>query len=179
LTGYDPNFIYNDGVTNWFGRILPYNANIAIGSLDAIYQFTPKFSVEAEAIQRFGKDPFTNSAWTGKNAYWVKAALGDTAPTSGNNYLDAGYIYAGLNSTGPHNEVEGTPDYQQFFLSNPNGYAVEYVGVHHYVGANTQVGLVYQGYNLKKDLYFNFGPYARILHKDDAQALFFETKLAF
>jgi hypothetical protein len=171
LTGYNPAT----------GLLAAYNPNIAIGSIDAIYAFSPKFSVEAEGLQRFGKDPFTGSNWDGKNAYWVKAFLGDTAPKSGNSYLDAGFIYAGLNSTGPHNEVEGTPDYQQFFVGNPNGYQIGYVGVHRYVGANTQVGLVYQGYTLRNDLHVNtsLGLPGAILRHDDANALFLETKLAF
>lgn len=169
LTAYDPAT----------GLVTPYSRNIAIGSLDAIYAFSPKFSVEAEAIQRFGDDPFTGDTWDGKNAYWVKAFLGDTAPKSGNVYLDAGYIHAGLNSTGPHNEVAGTPDYQQFYILNPNGYQIGYVGVHRFIGANTQVGVVYQGYRLKNDLHVNGAGPDGILRHDDANALFLETKLAF
>lgn len=182
LTGYNPNAF--DALGN-AGLIQAYNANIAIGSLDAIYNFNSKFSVEAEAIQRFGKDPFTGTTWTGKNAYWVKATLGDVAPKSGNSYLDGGFIYAGVNSTGPHTEVEGTPDYQQFFINNPNGYQIGYIGAHHYVGANTQIGLIYQGYSLRNDLHVNYtqtgtvGAINGILHHDDANALFFETRLAF
>jgi hypothetical protein len=179
------NFNGLSGYNGATGFVTPFNPNIAIGSLDAIYQVNSKLAVEGEAIQRFGKDPFTGDTWDGKNAYWVKAFLGDTAPKSGNSYIDGGFIYAGLNSTGPHNEVEGTPDYQQFFIANPNGYQIGYLGAHHYIGANTSVGLIWQSYHLKSDLPVNItaGPLAgtpgNYLHKDDAQALFLETKLAF
>jgi hypothetical protein len=172
LTQYNPTLLSP--------QVVSYNKNIAIGSLDAIWNVNPTLTLEAEAIQRFGKDPFTGSNWDGKNAYWIKGFLGNTAPKSGNSYLDAGFIYAGLNSTGPHNEVEGTPDYQQFFVGNPNGYQIGYLGVHRFVGANTQVGLVYQGYSLRKEFHANYGVLGdAILRHDDAQALFLETKLAF
>ncbi len=175
LTGYNPAT----------GLVSAYNPNISIASVDAIYAFNSKASLEGEAMQRFGKDPFTGNTWGGNFAYWIKAYLGDTAPKSGNSYLDGGYINAGLNSTGPHNEVAGTPDYQQFFIGNPNGYQIGYVGAHHFIGSNAQVGVVWQTWHLKNSVLpinYSIGGVAQTngyLKKDDAQAIFLETRLAF
>jgi hypothetical protein len=77
------------------------------------------------------------------------------------------------------------PDYQSFFIGNPNGYQIGYAGAHYFVGNRSQVGVVWQSYHLKTDLPINItaGPLAgtpnNVLRKDDAQALFVETKVSF
>jgi hypothetical protein len=183
LAPYTP-LTLQDPVT---GFITPVNANIPIGSINLSYAFTPQFLVQAEAMQRFGKNPITHNDWDGKNAYWVKAYLGNTAPKAGNQYLDGGWINAGTNSTGPHNEVGGTPDYQQFYINNPNGYAIGYLGAHRFIGNNAQLGLVWQAWNLKNQLpvaafvgggLVQNSPFAYLQH-DNGQALFVETKVSF
>jgi hypothetical protein len=179
LSAYNPNAV--DAAGN-AGLVQPYNKNIATGSVDAIYQVAPKFTLEGEALQRFGKDPFTQSNWDGRNASWLKAYLGDRDPKSGNSYADAGFVSAGLNSTAA-SEVQGVVDYQQFYIANPNGYQIGYIGVHRFIGAGTQIGLIYQGYRLKRDLHVDYltpaGYLNGVLHKDDGRALFLETKLVF
>jgi hypothetical protein len=179
LSGYNPNAV--DAAGN-AGLVQPYNPNLAVGSFDAIYQVAPNLTLEGEALQRFGKDPFTGAAWDGKNAYWLKAYLGDRTPKNGNSYVDAGFVYAGLNSTAA-SEVQGLLDYQVFYVANPNGYQFGYIGAHRFVGAGTQIGLIYQGYSLRRDLHVIYpgaGGYLNgVLHKDDGSALFLETKLVF
>lgn len=165
------------------GLLKAYNTPIAVGSFDAGYTFSPLFNVNAEFLHRFGTSPVGGS-WTGANALWAQGTAGASAGKTGNSYLDFGYIYAGLNSTGPHNEVEGTTDYQQFFINNPNGYKIAYVGIHHYFATNAQIGVVVQGWGLNSaTLPVNYlvGTVETpgFVKNDKGQAIFLETRLAF
>jgi len=166
------------------GLLKAYSTPVEIGSVDAGYTFSPLFGVKAEFLHRFGKDPTTTTSWTGANALWAQGTAGKSAGKSGNSYLDFGYITAGLNSTGPHTEIEGTPDYQQFFINNGNGYKIAYVGLHHYFANNAQIGLIVQGWGLNSaTLPVNYlagaVPTAGFVKNDKGQAIFLETRLAF
>jgi hypothetical protein len=166
------------------GLLKAYDTPIELGSVDVGYTFSPLFGVKAEFLRRFGKDPTTTTSWTGANALWAQGTAGKSASKSGNSYLDFGYITAGLNSTGPHTEIEGTPDYQQFFINNGNGYKIAYVGLHHYFATNAQIGLIVQGWGLNSATlpvnYLSGGVETPGFVKNDkGQAIFLETRLAF
>lgn len=184
---------YGGGATVFNPATLRYqltSENLAVGSIDAGYAFSPAFGLKAEFLHRFGNNPLGGGNWTEPNAFWGQGTLGLSGHT-GNNYADFGYIYAGLNSTSVHTEIEGTPDYQQFFINNPNGYKIGYVGLHHFFSDKAQVGLIYQGYGLHTaipiDSYFFGTGAARVvtpclgctIQRDDGQALFLETRLSF
>ena len=159
-----------------------YRLPISAGSVDAGYTFSPLFSLKAEFSHRFGNDPFAGGSWTGPNAVWAQGTAGKTAGKLGNNYLDFGYINAGANSTDPHTEIEGTPDYQQFFINNPNGYNIAYVGLHHYFATNAQIGLIFQGWGTFTNLPIGYGATfgtPGVITRDRGQAIFLETRLAF
>jgi hypothetical protein len=163
------------------GKIVPVRTPLAVGSFDASYAFGSMFGVSAEFLHRFGNSPFGGS-WTGANSLWAQGTAGPTAGKSGNSYLDFGYIYSGLNSNGPHTEIEGTPDYQQFFLNNPNGYKIAYVGLHHYFATNAQIGVIIQGWGLNGTtlpVVYGTGATPGFLSNDKGQAIFLETRLAF
>lgn len=150
---------------------------IAVGSVDASYQFTPEFSVAAEALHRFGKDPSGNS-WEQPNAFWGKVFLGKTGPVAGNNWAEGGFISSGQNSLGPDTEVAGTPDYQQFYFNNPNGYRIAYVGLHHWFSNNADVGVIVQGYGLNPNTNIPLGGGYYINH-DTGTAVFLQTLISF
>jgi hypothetical protein len=131
------------------GAYQPSNARISTGSGWLQATLNPNLKVEFEALHRFGKDPFTGTNWNEPDAYWAQVNLGDTVGHKGNNYADLGALDTGFNSTGPHTNVEGTTGYQQFYLADPNGNRVYYVGVHHWVGDNARIGLIFQHYGNK------------------------------
>jgi hypothetical protein len=163
------------------GLLKAYNTPLAMGSVDAGYTFSPLFSVNAEFLHRFGNSPVGGS-WSGANSVWAQGTAGKSAAKSGNSYLDFGYIYAGLNSTGPHSELVGTPDYQQFFINNLNGYKLGYVGLHYYFATNAQIGLILQGWGLNgSSLPVNYADntQAGFVTNDKGQGIFLETRLAF
>lgn len=164
------------------GVLTSYRTPISAGSVDAGYVFNPLFQVKAEFSHRFGNSPFRGS-WVGPNAVWAQGTAGKSDGNLGNNYLDFGYINAGANSTDPHTEIEGTPDYQQFFINNPNGYNIAYVGIHHYFATNAQIGLILQGWGTFTNLPINYltGTVETpgIVTRDRGQAIFLETRLAF
>jgi hypothetical protein len=164
------------------GILTSYRQPISAGSVDAGYVFNPLFQLKAEFSHRFGNSPF-GGAWVGPNAIWAQGTAGKSLGKLGNNYLDFGYINAGANSTDPHTEIEGTPDYQQFFINNPNGYNIAYVGLHHYFATNAQIGLILQGWGTFTNLPINYltGEVATpgIITRDRGQAIFLETRLAF
>ena len=184
---------YGGGPTVFNPATLRYQTvgtNLAVGSIDAGYAFSPAFGLKAEFLHRFGNNPLGGGNWNQPNAFWGQGTLGLSGKT-GNNYADFGYIYAGLNSTSVHTEIEGTPDYQQFFINNPNGYKIGYIGLHHFFSDKAQIGLIYQGYGLHTAIpidsyYFGTGA-ARVttpclgcsIRRDDGQALFLETRLSF
>ncbi len=185
---------YGGGPTVFNPATLRYQqvaTNLAVGSIDAGYAFSKYFGLKAEFLHRFGNNPLGGGNWDQPNAFWGQGTLGLSGKT-GNNYADFGYIYAGMNSTSVHTEIEGTPDYQQFFINNPNGYKIGYLGLHHFFSDKAQIGLIYQGYGLNGraipiDSYF-FGTGAgRVttpclgcqVRRDDGQALFLETRLSF
>ena len=165
-------------------------ANLAVGSVDAGYNFSKYFSLKGEFSHRFGNNPIGGASWDQPNAFWGKGILGATGKT-GNSYSDFGYIHAGINSTSVHTQLTGTGDYQQFFINNPNGYNIGYVGLHHFFSDKAQVGLVYQTYGLHTtipiDSYsFGTGPakvttpcLGCVIRRDDGRALFLETRLSF
>lgn len=167
------------------GLLKAYDTPVEIASVDAGYTFSPLFGVKAEFLHRFGKDPTTSANFSGPNALWAQGTAGASASKSGNSYLDFGYITAGLNSTGPHTEIEGTPDYQQFFINNGNGYKIAYVGIHHYFATNAQIGLIVQGWGLNSaTLPVNYLTGAGVetpgfIKNDKGEAIFLETRLAF
>jgi hypothetical protein len=165
------------------GLLKAYNTPLATGSVDVGYAFSPLFGVNAEFLHRFGNSPVGGS-WSGANALWANATAGKFDGKTGHSYLDLGAIYAGLNSTGPHTEVEGTTDYQQFFVNNLNGYKLGYVGLHYFFATNAQIGLIVQGWGLNgTSLPVNYltGEVATpgIVKNDKGQAIFLETRLAF
>jgi hypothetical protein len=165
------------------GLLKAYNTPLAVGSVDAGYTFSPLFGVNAEYLHRFGNSPVGGS-WSGANALWAQGTAGKSAGKNGNSYLDFGYIYAGQNSTGPHTEIEGTTDYQQFFINNLNGYKLGYIGIHHYFATNAQIGLIFQGWGLNNStLPVNYltGTVETpgFIKNDKGQAIFLETRLAF
>ena len=185
---------YGGGPTVFNPATLRYQTvgtNLAVGSIDAGYAFSKYFGLKAEFLHRFGNNPLGGGNWNEPNAFWGQGTLGLSGKT-GNNYADFGYIYAGMNSTSVHTEIEGTPDYQQFFINNPNGYKIGYLGLHHFFSDKAQIGLIYQGYGLNgtampiDSYYFGTGA-ARIttpclgcqVRRDDGQALFLETRLSF
>jgi hypothetical protein len=165
---------------------------LTVGSVDAGYAFSPFFGLKAEFAHRFGNNPLGGGNWNGPNAFWGQGTLGSSGKT-GANYADFGYITAGANSTSVHTEIEGTPDYQQFFINNPNGYKIGYFGIHHFFSDKAQIGLIYQGYGLNGNNVIPIDSYAfgtgagRVvtpclgcyIRRDDGQALFLETRLSF
>lgn len=184
---------YGGGPTVFNPATLRYQqvaTNLAVGSIDAGYAFSKYFGLKAEFAHRFGNNPLGGGNWNQPNAFWGQGTLGLSGKT-GNNYADFGYIYAGLNSTSVHTEIEGTPDYQQFFVNNPNGYKIGYLGLHHFFSDKAQIGLIYQGYGLHTTIpidSYSFGSGAGkvttpclgcSIRRDDGQALFLETRLAF
>ncbi len=193
---------YGGGPTVFNPATLRYQmvaTNLAVGSVNAAYAFNKYLGVKAEYAHRFGSNPITSSGWDAPNAFWGKAIVGVTEG-AGNNYLDGGYVHAGLNSTSVHTELQssagdyslvGTGDYQQFFINNPNGYNIWYIGAHHLFSDRARIGLVYQAYGLHTTVpidsyYFGTGA-ARItipclgcvLQRDNGQGLFVETRLSF
>ena len=128
------------------------------GSIDFAFKF-PLFSLALEGSHRFGNNPITGDAWNGSDGFWGYATLGKTAPVIGNNYLEAGYVNAGVNGIAPHSEVTGTLDYQQFDINDPAGYHILYAGIHHWFGAGARIGLVYQRYQLNSGVNIPFTAY--------------------
>jgi S-layer homology domain len=194
---------YGGGPTVFNPATLRYQTvgtNLTVGSVDAGYAFGKNLSVAGEYAHRFGANPLTGSGWNQADAYWAKGLIGSTQ-TTGSNYVDLGYIHAGLNSTSVHNSIEEnavgdyptlrTGDYQQFFLNNPNGYNIVYLGAHHLFSERARIGLVYQAYGLHTaipiDSYFFGSGAARVvtpclgcvIQHDDGRALFVETRLSF
>lgn len=167
---------------NAAGVLTPYQLPITEASVDAGYVFNPLLQIKAEFSHRFGNSPLGGS-WVGPNAFWGQATAGDASGKQGGNYMDFGYILAGLNATDPHTEIEGTPDYQQFFINNPNGYKIAYVGVHHFFATNAQIGLIFQGWGLNSNLPILYGPTTGQLPgfvtRDRGQSVTLSTRLAF
>ena len=139
-------------------------------------------SLEAEGLMRFGKDPFTGSNWKQNGAVWVQGKLGAYAAHRGGAYLEAGYIGAGLNSTGAHNAIVNGTNYEGQFLGNPNGYQIAYVGAHYWFSQFARIGLVYNAYDLLAGTTYPLGsatcPGCFATH-DIGQGLFLNTTLAF
>jgi hypothetical protein len=157
---------------------VPSNTRISTGSGWLQATLNPNLKVEFEALHRFGNDPFTKVAWNEPDAYWAQVNIGDTVGHKGNNFAEIGAIDTGFNSTGPHTNIEGTTGYQQFYLQDPNGNRVYYVGIHHWVGDNARIGLVYQHYGLKPGTDEPLGGLTA-LTGFNANALFLETLLSF
>ncbi|MGP6158137.1 MAG: S-layer homology domain-containing protein [Vulcanimicrobiaceae bacterium] len=154
------------------------NTPITTGSGWLQATLNPNLKVEFEALHRFGKDPFTLTNWNEPDAYWAQVNIGDSIGHKGNNYADLGAIDTGFNSVGPDTNVTGTTGYQQFYLGNPNGNRVYYAGIHHWVGDNARIGLVYQHYGLKPGTDEPVVGSAYI-SGFSANALFLETLLSF
>jgi hypothetical protein len=176
---YSPTTLQNPTT----GKIGAVRTPLAVGSFDAGYVFSPLFQVNAEFLHRFGNSPFGGS-WTGPNSFWGQGTAGNSTGKLGNSYFDFGYITSGVNSNGPHTEIEGTPDYQQFFLNNPNGYKIAYIGLHHYFATNAQIGLIFQGWGLNgASLPITYTGLTTgtpgFISRDQGQAIFLETRLAF
>ncbi len=131
------------------GAYTATNVHIATGTGWLQATLNPNLKVEFEALHRFGKDPFTGVAWNEPDAYWAQVNIGDTVGHRGNNFADIGALDTGFNSVGPDTNATGTTGYQQFYLGNPNGNRVYYAGIHHWVGDNARIGIVYQHYGLK------------------------------
>lgn len=170
--------------------------SVALGEVDATWAFNKIFQVQLEGLTRFGNDPSTGTTWKDQNAFWGKAFIGPSGHT-GDASLELGFIGAGQNSLGPHNEVNGTPDYEQlYFNGNPNGYQIAYAGAHYYFGPGAKVSLFYEGYRINPSAALtsisgpvaagagpcvlangvNAGCYAT---RDDGRAIFLQTLLSF
>jgi hypothetical protein len=177
------------GQLTWNAATLAYvPTSTPISTLSYYAQATlnPNIKLEAEGLHRFGKDPTTGADWTQPDAYWAQINLGDSVGHRGANYADLGFLDTGFNSTGPHTNLTGTTGYQQFFLSEPNGYRSYYAGIHHWLGENARIGLVYQHYGLKPgtDQPASYtlggaGPFPGFVTGDNKNALMLETLLAF
>ena len=128
------------------------------GSIDFALKF-PLASLAVEGAHRFGKSPVTGDAWNGSDSFWAYGTVGKTAPRIGNNYIEGGYVNAGVNGIAPHSEVTGTLDYQQFDINDPAGYHIFYAGIHHWFGAGARIGLVYQRYQLNSGVNIPFTAY--------------------
>ncbi len=162
--------------------------HVNVGSVDAAYSFNKDLTLQVEGLHRFGKDNFGNT-WKDANAFWGKAFLGPTAPKEGNAYLELGFIGSGQNSLNGHTEVLGTPDYQNFYFNNPNGYQIAYGGLHYFFSPGAQVGLFYEGWRLNPNDYIQLpaqgapgSPCAAggcYITRDDGRAIFLQTLLAF
>lgn len=163
---------------NECGAYVPGAYPIAVGSVNASYQFTPQFSLAAELLTRFGNDPATGSRWKDNGAFWIQGSLGNTGAKSGNSYGEFGVISSGFNSNGPHTEIEGTPDYQQLYFNNPNGYNIGYVGLHHWFSNNARVGVVYQAWGVKPGIDIPLGG-GYYISKDSGTGLFLQSLISF
>ncbi|TAM59634.1 hypothetical protein EPN52_07335 [bacterium] len=151
---------------------------VAVGSVDASYRFSPEFSLAAEALARLGNDPATGSRWKDNGAFWVAGTYGKTGGHEGNNYSDFGFVSSGFNSNGPHTEIVGTPDYQQFYFNNPNGYNIAYIGLHHWFSDYARVGVVYQHYGVKNGIDIPLGG-GYYISKDSGDGLYLQTLVSF
>ncbi|MDE2572290.1 MAG: hypothetical protein KGM44_07175, partial [bacterium] len=157
----------------WISAVYP----LAVGSVNASYDFTPNFKVAAEFLHRFGKDPVGNT-WKDNDSFWGEGTLGPTGAQRGNSYLEGGFISSGFNSNGPHTEIVGTPDYQQFYFSNPNGYNIGYVALHHWFSDNARVGVVFQGWGVKNGIDIPLGG-GYFISKDSGTGVFLQTLISF
>ncbi|MBV8750459.1 MAG: hypothetical protein JO103_12195 [Candidatus Eremiobacteraeota bacterium] len=163
------------------GAYVATNANEQVATVFGSYHNTHLFA-DVEGLHRFGTDPLTGSHWTDADAYWLQVRYGYPQFHANGNYAEAGLIQAGLNSTAPQTKLVGSTSYQLFYLNNPNGYRIGYLGVHHWLGENAQIGLEYQHYGLVPNTIL---PASSVLcpgcvvTKDNKDALLLETLLSF
>jgi S-layer homology domain len=171
-----------------FGLYQNTVTNLQVGSVFARYAnptLLGKFagvSLEAEGLMRFGKDPFTGSNWKQNGAVWVQGKIGSYTAHRGGAYLEAGYIGAGLNSTGAHNAIVNGVNYENQFLGNPNGYQIGYVGAHYWFSQYGRIGIIYNAYDLLPGTTYPLGtatcPGCYMTH-DIGQGVFLQTTLSF
>ncbi len=139
-------------------------------------------SLEAEGLMRFGNDPFTRTTWKQNLAFWAQGKIGAYAAHRGGAYLEAGYIGAGLNSTGAHNAIVNGTNYEGQYLGNPNGYQIAYVGAHYWFSNYARIGLIYNAYDLLPGTTYPLGtatcPGCFATH-DIGQGVFLNTTLSF
>ena len=164
--------------------------NITLGEVDASWAFNKLFAVQLEGLTRFGKDPATGTTWKDQNAFWGKAFIGPSGHT-GDAQLELGFVGAGLNSIGPHNEINGTTDYQQFYFNGSgSGYQISYAAGHYFFGPGAEVSLVYEGYRINPSAAITgiSGPGCALANgaaagcyatRDDGRAIFLQTLLSF
>lgn len=163
------------------GAYQPVAANLSVGTIYGRYT-TPKLSLEAEGLMRFGKDPFTGATWKQNNALWLQAKYGQYTPKANRSYVEGGLAWSGFNSTGMHNGIVSATNYEGQFLGNPNGYQIGYAGVQYWFSQFARIGLVYNAYNL---LHGTTYPVASalcagcFLTQDKSNALFLQTYLQF
>jgi hypothetical protein len=163
------------------GAYVNGNASYQTGTAYGIYR-SGKMHVAGELLHRFGNDPFRHSHWTDPDAFWLQTRYGFVDSHPGGNYGEFGLIQSGLNSTPPQTKVVATPGYQQFYVNNPNGYRIAFLGVHHWFTSNARIGLEYQHYDLIPNTTLPASSVncpGCLVTKDRKDALLFETLLSF
>ncbi|HEX3465000.1 MAG TPA: hypothetical protein VHS78_13215, partial [Candidatus Elarobacter sp.] len=129
-----------------------------VASVYGSYQFGTNFNLAFEGLHRYGNDIFTGKPWTEPNALWIEGVLGEQHGgrgingvqhgRPGTNYLLFGYIASGFNSTGAYENITSTASYRAVYINAPNGYSSAYLGIHHWIGANSRLGLFWQNFAL-------------------------------
>lgn len=146
LTMWNPAAtITNSGFTGLYQNA---NVPISVGSVFIGYNPTPQIRLSAEGLHRFGNDPFTGREWQQSDALWLQGQYGNITGVPNRGYVEGGYIQAGFNSLSGHTNVNGTTNYEQFYLANPNGYRMGYAAAHYWVSQNFRISLGWFGYDL-------------------------------
>ncbi len=156
--------------------------NSAAISAFASYRPNAKTAISLEGLHRFGNNPFTGQQWQDADAFYLLGQYGALLPKRYSSYGELGLIEAGFNSTLPQSKVSGTPDYQQFYVPNPNGYRIFQLGVHHWFSDAARIGLEYQNYSLIPNFLLPASSASCpgcVITKDNKNALLLETYLNF
>lgn len=163
------------------GSYVNGNASYQTGTVYGLYR-NGKVHVSGEYLHRFGNDPFSHAHWNDPDAFWLQTRYGFIDSHPNGNYAEVGLIQSGLNSTPPQTKVVSTTGYQQFYVNNPNGYRIAYLGVHHWFTDYARIGLEYQHYDLVPNTSLPASSAACpgcVVAKDRKDALLFETLLSF
>lgn len=164
---------------------------LVTGSVNVTQFIGPKMKLTAEYMHRFGKDPFTNSAWLGSDAVGVQfdyATRGMTRPgplfpglgIKNSNVYEVAFVAAGFNGLSPDPGPAGTTPYQSFFFNSLNGYAWSWVTAQHWWSDTVRTGIVYHHFQTLPGVFQPAGAVTCpgcYLKKVNANAMFLETYL--
>jgi hypothetical protein len=174
-----PQKIWSASANNF----LAFNQPLASGSLAATYKASPTLTLAVEGLERFGKDPTTQSAWADRRAVWFQGLVGNSTAADGNTYGEVGFAGTGYNSViNANTGLNGTPFYTYYYTGQANDRRLTYGSLYHYVGNNLRLGVTYLnwGLNVPEPLVPSSSiPAGSTLQTNSNRALFLSTQVQF